>query len=288
MISPYKKIRDFMVTVNVDGKSLELQEVSDKVREIFPVRYNIDFDGSILKIEGKARLDFFRPSAPKEAEQFSLIAEADDGKLLFQYLEDQKLASTLGLSRSKSKQWFVEFRKEVDLQELDKVESDPNKVENNPDNDIIAIANPGPFAGEVDSFDLGAASFQQQSVFDRINEYRQHVKNLSGIRVYRDGFAIRVDRDWLKLGAQWTSAPSYYGLKPDTTLGYIALSARDNINLEETTDREGFKDSPYYRNFYLLLTEFINFTTKSHEFFGKSLVRFSKEKKRGTSAYRLS
>jgi signal transduction histidine kinase len=99
---------------------------------------------------------------------------------------------------------------------------------------------------------------------------------LSGIRVFRDGFAIRVDHDWLKLGAQWTSATSYYGLKPDNTLGYIALSARDNMDLEETTDREGFKDSPYFRNFYALLEEFKSFTTTAHEFFGRSWAEFRK------------
>lgn len=268
MISPYKQIRDFDVVVEVDGKPLELLEISDRIRDIAPVRYSLDFDGKKISIQGRARLNFFRPSSAKGAEQFALIAESDNGQAFFEFLQTSKLARTLELTRSKSEQWFVEFRWQKSLDDLDKIQRVAGEDS--------AIANPGPFIGEIDSFELDTIAFQSQAVFDRISEYRRHIKQLSGIRVYRDGFAIRVDRDWLKLGAQWTSAPSYYGLKPDNTSGYIALSARDNRELEETTDREGFKDSAYYRNFYALLEEFKVFTTRAHEFFGRSWVEFRK------------
>ncbi len=270
MISPYKQIRNFFVTVEVDGKPLELLEISDKVRDLAPVRYGITFDGTKLTVEGKARLDFFRPSTTQEAEQFALIAESDNGQQFYEFLQCQNLAKTVELSRSRSKHWFVEFRLEKELEYLDKVERDASRNG--------SIANPGPFIGEVNSFDLGPAAFQQQSVFDRISEYRKYIKELSGIRVYRDGFAVRVDDDWLKLGEQWTSARSYFGLKPENTLGYIALSARDNMELEETTDREGFKDTPYYRNFYALLSQFKEFTATAHNFFGRSSAEFRKKR----------
>ena len=69
------------------------------------------------------------------------------------------------------------------------------------------MANPGPFHAEIDSFDLGTETFEQ-NVFGRVSEYKDYIKNLSGIRVYRDGFGIRVDPDWLKLGQQQTSGRS--------------------------------------------------------------------------------
>lgn len=275
MISPYRQIRDFTVAVDVDGKTLELLEISDRIRDIAPVRYCLKFDGKEIAIEGRARIDHFRPANSKEAEQFALIAESDDGKAFFDFLQAQKTAKTIGLVRSRSKHWFVEFRWQRPLADLDKVQRLAGGG---------SVANPGPFAGEVDSFDLGQSAFDNQRVFDRIGEYRRHIKDLSGIRVYRDGFAIRVDHDWLKLGAQWTSATSYYGLKPDNTLGYIALSARDNMELEETTDREGFKDSPYYRNFYALLEEFKGFTTTAHDFFGRAWAEFRKMRNEAMAA----
>jgi len=268
MISPYRQIRDFTVVVEVDGKNLELREISDRIRDIAQVRYSLSFDGARMVIQGRARLDFFRPAAQKEAEQFALIAESDDGQAFFDFLHAQKLARSLRLTRPKSKHWFVVFREDRPLADLDKVQHTSSGG--------AGVANPGPFFGEVDSFDLSPTAFNRQAVFDRLREYRDHIKELSGIRVYRDGFAVKVDHDWLKLGAQWTSATSWYGLKPDNTLGFIALSARDNMALEETTDREGFRDSPHYRNFYVLLEEFKAFTTKAHQFFGRSWAEFRK------------
>jgi signal transduction histidine kinase len=268
MISPYKAIRNFVVVVEVDGKPLELREVSDRVRDLAPVRYSINFDGKVLNISGRAKLNFFQPNSQSAAEQFALIAESDNGDAFWKFLTSQKRAQYLNVKRSSGKKWFIEFHRQMALDDMDGYMADPQ--------DPKKPANPGPFVSEIDSFDLSSEAFRRQNVFDALSEFRNHIKELSGIRVYRDGFAIRVDSDWLKLGGQWTSASSYYGLKPDNTLGYIALSARENMALEETTDREGFNDTPYYRNFYGLLTEFKRFTTEAHEFFGRSWSDFEK------------
>ncbi|MDR2560728.1 MAG: ATP-binding protein [Holophagales bacterium] len=268
MISPYKEIRDFIVFVEVDGKHLELIEVSDRLRDTATMRYSLDFDGVQIIIQGRARLEFFRTANDKDAEQFALIAESDDGNAFFDFLQTQKQSRQFELTRSLSNPWFVEFRCQRKLDTLDKKER--------LDDADGSIANPGPFIGEVDVFNLGPIAYRSHSMLNNIKVYRDRIKELSGIRVYRDGFAIRVDKDWLKLGAQWTSAPSWYGLKPDSTLGYVALSARENMVLEETTDREGFKDSPYFRNFYALLEVFTSFTDKVHEFFGRAWVDFRK------------
>jgi C4-dicarboxylate-specific signal transduction histidine kinase len=50
------------------------------------------------------------------------------------------------------------------------------------------------------------------------------------------------------------------------------------MDLEETTDREGFKNTPYYRNFYALLTEFKTFTNIAHEFFRRSYIEFKNKR----------
>lgn len=269
MISPFRQIRDFTVLVEVDGKRLDLIEISDTLRDIAPVRYTLKFDGSQFTVEGRAKLNFFRLRDTSEAEQYDLANEPDDGHSFFEFMKEKKLAQTIGLSRSSSNKWFVEFRCQKFLADLDKVRSLIDKSG--------IIANPGPFVGEVDSFDLGESA-QFHAAFNRLSDYRRRIKELSGIYVYRDGFAIRVAHDWLKLGAQWTSAPSYYGLKPENTLGYIALSARDNMELEEMTDREGFKDSPYFYNFSRLLAEFVTFTTTSQEFLRRSWNDFRKKR----------
>jgi signal transduction histidine kinase len=271
MISPFKGIRDFLVLIEVDGKTVELQEITEKVRDIAPLRYDVKFDGTAFTVTGRARLNFFCPPNREAAKDFSLIAEGDDGQAFFDFLTQQKHAKTVNLQRSSDANWFVEFNWERKLEDMDGVErvAGPGSE----------IANPGPFVGEVDAFDLANTAFDRQNIFDRISEFRDHIKTCSGIRVFRDGFAIRVDHDWLKLGTQWTSASSYYGLKPNNTLGYIALSARENMDLEETTNREEFKDTPFYRNFYELLMGFKRFTELTQEFLGRSWGAFRDRRK---------
>ena len=87
---------------------------------------------------------------------------------------------------------------------------------------------------------------------------------------------MRVAPDWLDLGKQWTKGGSYYGLKPHNTLGYIAITARDNRQLEETTDREGFRSNPYYRNFSELLRQFVEFSGQAQAFLRRGWTEFQR------------
>ncbi len=263
MISPYKEVQDFLLLVTVDGSRLELAEITEQVRKTAQVRYKVNFDGEVLYVRGSARLDFFRPDKSSEKEQFRLLVESDLGEQFFEFLLTQKSAKILSIKRSQEKGWFVEYEYKRNF--LDFV---PLALENG------KPANPGPFHAEIDSFDLGAEDVGQQNIFNRLSDYRKYIKELSGIRVYRDGFGIRVDRDWLKLGQQWTSGGSYYGLRPNNTLGYVALSARYNAALEETTDREGFKITPFYENFYEMLQQFVRFTGEAQEFLRRGWLDF--------------
>jgi signal transduction histidine kinase len=276
IISPYKEIREFVVYVNIDNKTLQLQEMSDAIRNIALIKYKLLFVDNIFKINGKVKLDYFFPSNEIEGEMFQDIVESNNGLNFFDFLSQKSLPKLFNLKRAKSSRWFAEFATEVNISDIDGVyftlrkknegfarQNDESVIKNE-------IANPGNFNGEIDYYNLDNTVFKRQAVFNKLSEYRSHIKELSGIRLYRDGFGIRVEHDWLKLGTQWTSATSYYGLKPDNTLGYISLSAYNNINLEETTNREGFKDTAYYRNFFLLMQNFIAFTNMMQGFLRRS------------------
>jgi nitrogen-specific signal transduction histidine kinase len=267
LISPYKEIRDFTVYIELDGKVFDPIEVSSSLRNNSLLKYKINFDGNNLLVLGKAKLDYFLPNRNEELKIFQNIVKSDDGRRFLKYIEKQGFSRAYKLTEATSKKWFIEFRYKKIFSEIDKIEY--TDVDNN------RIANPGPFFGEVDAFNLNLYD-EKQHVFDSQSEYRNAIKQLSGIRVYRDGFAIKVDEDWLKLGHQWTSGSSYYGLKPINTLGFISLTARDNINLEETTDREGFKDTSYYRNFFSLLSEFVRFSSRIQDDLRTSWLEFRK------------
>jgi signal transduction histidine kinase len=302
MISPYQKVRKFKVPIRINNRRINLARITEDVRNAAQVRYSIKFDGEVLKINGKAKLDYFRPNTRTGREEFRVLVEEDNGERLFNFLTGVKQGKQYRLLKPPAGGWFVEYGFETTLADIsprmveqpitpsadgqDQVQdvSDQMEEEEQKDGNVEHVktrkvpANPGPFTGEVDSFSLDkdTASIQtrQIKVFGKEATFADYIKGLSGIRVYRDGFGIRVDRDWLNLGAQWTTAGSYYALKPVNTMGYIALSARDNPQLEETTDREGFKITPYYENFLGLLQKFVSFSEEAHEFLRRGYIKY--------------
>ena len=274
MMSPYKEIKDFIASVRIDGKELELAEISDNVLNASQLRYFFEFDGEKFEIKGQARLNFFRPQDKNDIQLFRSLVELDNGQNFFKFISKKEKFKDFHLKRSGEAGWYVAYGRIIRFEDIDKLELI---------NDIRA--NPGKFHGRIDSFDLGIEEEKWQNIFDSISEYRKYINKLSGIKVYRDGFGIRVDRDWLRIGQQATSGKSYYGLRLGNILGYVALSALDNSKLEETTDREGFKVNSYYNNFFKILQEFIGFTQDVQQFLRREWVNFrNKYQEKATKA----
>src|SRR5205085_5593367 len=82
--------------------------------------------------------------------------------------------------------WYLEFEVRKTLEELPGLPRIKGE-----------LANPGPFRGEVDSFDLGDDTNRPADIFTKAAEFKQYISQMHGIRVYRDGFGIKVDEDWL-------------------------------------------------------------------------------------------
>ncbi|MDE0450935.1 MAG: ATP-binding protein [Gammaproteobacteria bacterium] len=296
MISPFEEVRDFRVQVEVDGKPLELAEIARRLRETAQLRYTFEFDGESLRVRGFGRLNYFRPGTKRDQQALKDIVKKDEGKAFFEFL-----ASRTGkgrpprLCRSDREGWFVEFGTERALDDLPGVRRE-NQVEREDQQELKLEQgkelekkelekkelekkepiNPGPFRGEVDAVSLEAGDAREAKL-GNVTEYRQLVGDLAGIRVYRDGFGIRVGEDWLGLGRQWTGGRSYYGLRPGNVLGFVAISARKNPDLVETTSREGFQETPHFENFFGLLSEFVRFAGDAQEFLRRGTVDFLKE-----------
>ena len=268
MISPFQEARDFQVHLEVDGKRLELAEIAQKLRETALLRYDFRFDGGVFFISGVARLNYLQPNNREDQQLLNQLCRRDRGKELYEFL-----ASRTGKGRpptfdfAKRPEWFVEFGAKRKLDDLDGV----RRVDGSP-------FNPGTFRGEVDAVSLDISDATNHE-FGRQSDYRRLVRDLAGIRVYRDGFGVRVGEDWLGLGKQWTRGSSYYGLRPGNVLGFVAISARDNHNLVETTSREGFQVTPHYENFIGLLSEFVQFAGDFQEFLRRGVLQFLNEHK---------
>jgi C4-dicarboxylate-specific signal transduction histidine kinase len=59
-------------------------------------------------------------------------------------------------------------------------------------------------------------------------------------------------------------------------LGFVAISAKENAQLQETTDREGFTNTAYYVNFKEMLDHFVRFSETGQEFLRRSWTEFRK------------
>lgn len=256
LLSPFKEVRKFNVILKVNGTNVELLDVGMQLRDLAWLKYQLTFDGAKLSVKGYAKLLYARPEKGREEKTiFADLIERDQGKRFFAYLAGQKNAKTFSLQRATDPRWFIQFGFSRTLDDFDKLETVGAK-----------IADPGPFTGEVDYFSLGRESMAEQTLFAESSLFKEFVKTLSGVRIYRDGFGVRMPGDWLRLGQQWTRAGSYYGLKPQNTVGYVAISARDNAQLEEKTDREGFTENAYYINFVAILGEFVEWSGRAQEF----------------------
>lgn len=267
LISPFREVRDFSVTVTLDGDDVPIAEITEKLRDTASVRYELCFDGTALNVKGKIKLNFIeRAQDKKDAARLQRLLRSDNGQAYFNHLKEKETRGRpQQLQFHHDSRWIISFDYNLALEEYGGVCLAEGE-----------FANPGPFNGEVDYILLDSDEAGSH-VWDKKSDYRQYVSDLAGIRVYRDGFGIRVGEDWLQLGRQSTSGGSLYGLRPKNVIGFIAISARDNRMLLETTSREGFQVTPHFQNFYGLLQKFVQWSSQAQEYLRRGALNYLKE-----------
>lgn len=108
----------------------------------------------------------------------------------------------------------------------------------------------GPFEFEVRAWDIGSDDTRQ--IAERYgvakkSEIRAAIRAHKGISVYRDGILILPKsedaRDWLGLDLRRVSR---VGMRLSTSqiVGYVSISAEDNGEIQDTSDREGLAHNP--------------------------------------------
>ena len=250
------------MTLELGGKSVPLARITESLRSSSTVRFDYSWDGSSLVMSGRVKLAWFR----KEIDDYDRFIAKDNGsKLLQRLLEIGRLRKECKLVRSDDDGWYVSLSKAIPLESID--------TEGGFDSD------PGPFYGSIDYFDLGGQTDLPKAFVDKASSYRNLVKELAEIYIYRDGFGVGMNRDWLNLGGAWTTASGYYSLKPNNVIGFFAISVGDNPGLVEKSDREGFVDNAEWRGFFYLAKEVIQFANTCLNALGRGAVKFVKESK---------
>jgi signal transduction histidine kinase len=251
LLFPFGEVRPFNVFLKIDGERIHLDTLADRIRDVALGRFNFKFDGKKIEVQGRIRLSKLRGNSRDSKLHYDQFLEPDQGKDFFAYLTNPNNRFRMSNIEYIGKDgWFISFRHNLELQSLSLVEINGK------------IANPGKFHGDIDEFALrGVDTDPLEDIFSEMAEYNLFVKKQAGIRVFRDGFGIRpfgfYGDDWLGLSKAQTSGRSFYGLRPQNTIGYVALTAKENAPLKETTSREGFVDTPHSRNFYKIMEQVI-------------------------------
>ncbi len=261
LISPFDEANNFEVSLDYNGRPVDLVRISTKLRDTAAMTFDYDWNGQRLLITGKLKLIWFR----KKKEGYDQFIGRDGGVQLFKALEENvRLGNEFKLGKPIDPSWFLTLEKEIDASDIQFNEKDG--------------INPGPFSGSLDYFELDTDIRLPQSVFGHASDYRAYVKSLAQIYVYRDGFGIRMPNDWLRLGSAWTSAAGYYSLKPSNVIGFFRVSVADNPQLEEKSDREGFTDNESWRGFSTLTSEIKDSINEALNQSGRTASKFLNEK----------
>lgn len=251
IISPFSEARPFLVTLRVDGRPIDLGQISAQVRNAAVGRFLIDFDDAAMKLTGKVRLVKFRGN--QDVDAYEKLLACDDGREFYEYLKTRKAPVNFTLSDDPN--YYLDFDYSLPLASLGGVEKVFSEDEDPP---RLVDADPGPFHAEIDEFLLrGDEVGAKLGGLVNASEVKAIVLLHAGIKVFRDGFAIKPyglnGEDWLRLSAQQTSASSYYGLRPQNVIGFVSISESANGHLKEKTDREGFVSNAYSQNFRRLM-----------------------------------
>lgn len=250
LLFPFGEYRPFSVYLTINGVRHDLDTIANSLRDVALARFSFNFNGNRLVVSGKIKLTKLRGN---DAETFERLLIPDLGNDFYAFLTNPNNKWNIpGIKLLRENGWFISFEQSLDIKSLTLETA------------LGDVANPGSFVGEIDEFALRGIDLDPlDDVFSKMADYSDFVSQQSGIRVFRDGFGIRPygfgdNNDWLGLSSGQTSGRSFYGLRPRNVIGYVSLSAKDNSQLKEKTDREGFIDTPYSSNFFRIMDRVIH------------------------------
>jgi signal transduction histidine kinase len=120
----------------------------------------------------------------------------------------------------------------------------------------------GPFDFEIRAWDTDSDSIQEIATRFDINKsaIRENIKHYKGISIYRDGILVlpksESARDWLGLDLRRVSRVGTR-LSTSKIIGYVAITAEQNPDIKDTSDRERLVDNPAVADFRQLLNEIV-------------------------------
>lgn len=264
LISPFNEFEQFTVALEADNHQINLVRFPARFFDTALASFDFVWDQGCLDVRGRLKLNLL---IAKDREFFNNHILPDNGDAFFSYLQHSKNASRYSFRKPKSPKWYLELSESRGWTDIAMRVNRP-----------LPAIDPGPFLGELHAFGFIDQVEDMQSIARSARDYSTSVRTLSGVYVYRDNFRIRLRDDWLRLGDAQTSGGSYYGLRPKNTIGFFAVSCRDNPDLIEKSDREGFVENQAHYGFVDIAESIKDFANKSLAVVRRCYVEFKKSK----------
>lgn len=240
LINPYFPIKDFDIEIHdlKNKRVLSLQEIGKSVLNFAAAEFHFEWDGSRLKKTALIAKSLFRgTTGDGSKEKYDEIFSAEHAGALDSMLLNSKRLRNRNVSVRPSKEWLCSYEESDSFEDIPKIKSTPVEC--------------GPFSGKFYYF-LFNETFKNKVSANAASS--EQVQEMSGIQVFRDGFRVRLDTDWIGLGSGTTTG-NYYALRPKNTLGFFLLGNESNSSLVEKSDREGFVENAALDRFKLLTEE---------------------------------
>ena len=251
IIAPYKELKPFNIYLSVNGDIIDITQEISKLEQLNLCDINFNYFKGVMDVQIDIHL---RKLIGNDYHFYQKFIVTDNGKRFEEFLFNDKRGRGKCFERS-TKGYWLQSHLSFDLKSL------------LPKQDLYSdntLDDPGDFFGRIQEFYFGAQDKEGDwwnELYKNFKEYKSFVQSQTGIKIYRNGFAVRPygidDNDWLLLGQGQTGGSSYYGLRPGNVVGYVAIDEAKNMGLRDKTDREGLIENASYRNFYKLISEVV-------------------------------
>ncbi len=238
LVSPFLEKKGFLINIHYRDHCYEISHLSDEALNLASCAYHWSWEDGVMHHSGRISESlFFGTGRGRAREDFNRVfLDKTVRRGFIEHLLANKKLKEFNLQPDASPGLFTFVYKD------DVGESLPQT------RGYSRTKNPGPFRAAIYDFNLSHSSRQALSA---VGATADLIKS-TNIQIFRDGFLVRYEGDWLEISQGQTGGSSYYGLRPGNTIGYFDISNRVNFRLIEKSDREAFVDNEEFRGFLFL------------------------------------
>jgi len=238
LISPFQSQDNFSISVKAGTRTFDLETLHDDILNLASAKFEFAWNGKTLTQKAWIAPSLFRgASSQEDQERFDQVFSDKNKFKLLEFLGAQQKLKDRHVTFQTASPWLLAFSEETSFDNFPLDKQYPGGID------------PGPFKAEIYSFMFNKAT---KDKLQQAGMSAAQMQAMANIAIYRDGFRVRAQKDWLHLSESSTKGGSFYELRPSNVLGYFALTNEFNPGLVEKSDREGFVDNRELRGFMTL------------------------------------